>query len=73
MEKGVRGEKKRRGMGLGGRKAWVLRRAGPHNNNADRHECFFSFSSSARGQTTQTTPLIEARYSRVPGSRNHGF
>jgi len=29
------GEKKRgRGMGLGGRGAWVLRRAGPHTNNA---------------------------------------
>jgi hypothetical protein len=25
---------------------------------------FFSFSSSATGQTTQTTPLIEARYEK---------
>ena len=40
---------------------WVLRRAGPHTNNARSTWMFLSFSSSAKGQTTQTTPLIEAR------------
>jgi len=40
---------------------WVLRRAGPHTNDARSTWTFFSFSPSAKGQTTQTTPLIEAR------------
>jgi len=39
-----RGKKERwRGMGLGGREAWVLRRAGPQDLiliTLDRHECF---------------------------------
>jgi len=37
--------------------AWVLRRVEPHTNNAGSTWMFFSFSSSAKGQTTQTTPL----------------
>ena len=41
--------------------ARVLRRAGPHTNDARSTCMFFSFSPSAKGQTTQTTPLIEAR------------
>ena len=45
----------------GGRGAWVLRRAGPHTNNARSTWMFFSFSSSAKGHTTQTTPLLEVK------------
>ena len=67
--KGGKGEKKKEKQGkkeggrwvYGGRGAWVLRTAGPHTNNARSTRMFFSFSSSAKGQTTQTTPLIEAR------------
>jgi len=44
-----------------GREAGVPRRAGPHTNNTRLTRMFFSFSSSAKGQTTKTTPLIEAR------------
>ena len=56
-QKGKRkGKRKRqkeigRGMGFrGGRGAWVLRRAGPHTNNARSTWMFFSFSSSAKGR-----------------------
>ena len=58
--KGKKKRKKKEGGGWGfnwGRGAWVLRRAGPHTNNARSTWMFFSFSSSAKGQTTQTTPL----------------
>ena len=65
-EKG--GEKKKergRGMGSEGQRSvgttTRLRRAGPHTNNARSTFIYFCFSSSAKGQTTQTTPLIEAR------------
>ena len=60
---GKKKEKKKEGGGwvYEGRGAWVLRRVGPHTNNARSTWMFFIFSSSAEGQTTQTTPLIEAR------------
>jgi len=59
---GERKKKKREGDGFrGGKAAWVLRRAGPHTNHARTTRMFFRFLSSAKGQTTQTTPLIEAR------------
>ena len=56
------GEKKEmkkdgRGWVEGGRGMWVLRRTGPHANNARSAWKFFSFTSPAEGQTTQTTPL----------------
>ena len=49
-------KKKGRVMGLGGRGAWVLRSVGPFNNTRST-TMFFSFSSPAEAQTTQTTPL----------------
>jgi len=54
---GQRGKKKR-GGGLvqAVRGAWVLRGIGPHTNNARSKWMFFSFPSSAKGQTTQITP-----------------
>jgi len=39
------------------RGVWVLRRVGPHTNDTRSTQIFFSFSSPAQGQTTQTTPL----------------
>jgi len=45
------------GMGYRGRGAWVLRRCGPHTNNARSTWVFFSFSSPGHWQTTQKTHL----------------
>jgi len=57
VEGGAR-EKKKDGGGLVQmvRGAWVLRRVGLQTNNTRSTCIFFSFSS-AKGQTTQTTPL----------------
>jgi len=54
---GKRKKKEGGGWVQGGRGAWVLRRVGPYTNNTRSTWMFFSFSSPAKGQTKQTTPL----------------
>jgi len=66
-EKGGRKKKKKREKKQGGRwvyvgrGAWVLRMAGPHTNNARSTMNVFQFLIICKGQTMQTTPLIETR------------
>ena len=70
---GKRRKKEReRGMGLGGRGAWVLRRAGPHSNNARLTCMVFSFDHLQKEkQRKQRHPLKLGKKRRESFERNY--